>query len=366
MSFKNIYQGKKVLITGHTGFKGSWLSRWLIHLNADIVGISLALPSTPNNFSICNISNEIKDIRLDIREKEALCKVIIDEKPDFIFHLAAQAIVRKSYIEPHDTWSTNLIGTINLLEAVRALDVMCSVVLVTSDKCYRNAEWLWGYRENDMLGGVDPYSASKAAAELAFSSYAKSYFGNNNQNIRIATARAGNVIGGGDWAEDRLVPDCARAWSNNLLPAIRNPHATRPWQHVLEPLSGYLCLGQKLSENISQHGESFNFGPTVNNNHAVVDLVKEMSKHWKLVRWNEVSTKSENDLYEAGLLRLNCDKALSRLSWSPTLEFEETVKMTSEWYRNYYQGDTDMSVETLDQILEYEHKARRLGINWAH
>lgn len=366
MSFKNIYQGKKVVITGHTGFKGSWLSSWLIHLNADVVGIALAPPSTPNNFSICKISSKIKDIRLDIREKEALCKVIIDEKPDFIFHMAAQAIVRKSYKDPHETWSTNLIGTINILEAIRGLDVMCSVVLVTSDKCYRNVEWLWGYRENDMLWGRDPYSASKAASELAFSSYAESFFGKSNKNIRIATARAGNVIGGGDWAEDRLVPDCARAWSNNLLPEVRHPHATRPWQHVLEPLSGYLCLGQKLAENVLLHGESFNFGPNINNNHAVVDLVKEMTKHWELVRWKDISIKSEDELYEAGLLRLNCEKALAKLGWNPVLEFEETVRMTSEWYRNYYQGDTDMEVETLEQILEYENKARILGIDWAY
>lgn len=365
MSFRNIYRGKKVLITGHTGFKGSWLSRWLTHLNADVVGISLAPPSIPNNFSICEISNEIRDIRLDIRDREAFCKVVLSEKPDFIFHMAAQAIVRKSYKDPHETWSTNLIGTINLFEAIKSLDVTCNVVLVTSDKCYKNVEWIWGYRENDMLGGRDPYSASKAAAELAFSSYAESFFGKNKQNIRIASARAGNVIGGGDWAEDRLIPDCVRAWSANLLPAIRNPYATRPWQHVLEPLSGYLCLGQKLSEEISLHGESFNFGPAVNNNQTVVDLVVEMSKHWKLVKWSDISSKGEDSLYEAGLLRLNCDKALSKLNWNPTLDFNETVKMTAEWYRNYYQGDANMRVETLEQILAYESRARSLGINWA-
>jgi CDP-glucose 4,6-dehydratase len=325
------YCGKTILITGHTGFKGGWLSAWLTSLGAKVVGLSIDVPSVPSNFTASQISNIIDDLRVDVRDSQAVRKVIQDTQPDFVFHLAAQALVRPSYQKPLDTLLTNAIGSANVLDALRVLEKPVVAVMITSDKAYDNVEWVWGYRETDRLGGKDPYSASKGMAELAIYSYVESFFNNKDSNVRVGITRAGNVIGGGDWAKDRIVPDCMNAWSKNEIVDIRSPDATRPWQHVLEPLSGYLALGAELSKNSLLHGEAYNFGPPAHQNHSVRELIDEMTKYWEQVRWNDTS-RSQQHVHEAGLLKLNCDKALYDLNWQPTLQFEDTVRMTVEWY----------------------------------
>lgn len=262
----NVFANTKVLVTGHTGFKGSWLSLWLTQLGAQVSGISLGVPTEPSHFAAAGLVERIQDYRLDIRDGTALKSLVQDIQPDFVFHLAAQPLVRRSYADPVETWQTNAMGTINVLEALRGLKNPCVAVLITSDKCYDNVEWVWGYRETDALGGPDPYSASKGAAELAIRSYVRSYFPKDGP-VRIGVGRAGNVIGGGDWADDRIVPDCVHAWSRGETVQLRNPLATRPWQHVLEPLSGYLNLAIALHLDAKWHGEPFNFGPPAQQNH---------------------------------------------------------------------------------------------------
>ena len=366
--FNNIYSGKKVLITGHTGFKGSWLSIWLNHLGAEVVGVSLDLPSIPSNFEACAIDSFIKDYRLDICNAKAIHKAIHQIQPDFIFHLAAQALVRPSYQNPLRTLTTNAIGTANLLESLRTLKKQVAVVMITSDKAYDNVEWTWGYRETDRLGGKDPYSASKGMAELVIRTYVESFFNEEDSDVRVGIARAGNVIGGGDWAEDRIVPDCMQAWLKEEIVDIRSPESTRPWQHVLEPLSGYLLLGKTLYQGEENHGEAYNFGPPATQNHSVRGLIDAMAEHWDNVRWNDTS-KVERHLHEAGLLKLNCDKALFGLKWMPTLEFEETVRLTVKWYTHYYQHlaqkkDYSMYDLTIAQIEEYVHLATMREMAW--
>lgn len=358
------FQNKKVLITGHTGFKGAWLTAWLKKLDAIVCGISLEPISTPNHFGVANLRESITDLRIDIRDQKSIEQAILDFQPDFLFHLAAQALVRKSYIEPIETWNTNVVGTLHVLEALRRLEKTCSVVMITSDKCYDNVEWIWGYRENDALGGPDPYSASKGAAELVIKSHIKSYFPKESSKIRIASARAGNVIGGGDWSEDRIIPDCVKAWARQESVELRNPMATRPWQHVLEPLSGYINLAIQLRENKALHGEPFNFGPLANQNHSVLELVQQMSKHWDQVKWKDVS-KEKTGPYESGLLKLNCDKALANLKWTAVMGFEETVQFTAEWYKSYYNNPSKILQKTYDQIEQYQMKAIHKGLEWA-
>jgi len=357
--------GKKVLITGHTGFKGSWLSIWLKQLGAIVHGVSLNILSETSHFTVANLSSGIVDHRFDIRNAKSINALVQKIQPDFVFHLAAQALVRPSYESPLETISTNAIGTANLLEALRGLDKFVVAVMITSDKAYDNLEWAWGYRETDRLGGKDPYSASKGMAELAIRTYVESFFNSESSNVRIGIARAGNVIGGGDWAVDRIVPDCMNAWSLNQTVDIRSPHATRPWQHVLEPLSGYLTLGVALAKNKKFHGEAYNFGPSSNQNYPVSELIDEMAKYWEQVRWNNVSL-SEQHLHEAGLLKLNCDKALLDLNWQPSLKFEETVRMTVEWYKAYYQNkaNTLMSEVSITQVDEYTELAKNRSALW--
>jgi len=363
--FNNIYSGKKVLITGHTGFKGSWLSIWLNHLGAEVIGISLDLPSTPSNFEACAVGSFVKDYRLDIRDAKALRKIIHQIQPDCVFHLAAQALVKSSYQHPLETLTTNAIGTANLLDALRAMDKRVVAVMVTSDKAYDNAEWVWGYRESDRLGGRDPYSASKGMAELAIRTYVESYFNKEDSNVRVGITRAGNVIGGGDWAKDRIVPDCMHTWSKEEIVEIRSPDATRPWQHVLEPLSGYLKLGEALHQSGEKHGEAYNFGPPASQNYSVRELINEMAEYWLNVRWNDIS-QSQQHPHEAGLLKLNCDKALHDLQWQPTLKFEETVEMTVEWYKQFYrQGSSSIYQLSIAQINQYTHLATERLIPWA-
>jgi CDP-glucose 4,6-dehydratase len=360
----NNFQNKTVLITGHTGFKGAWLTAWMKHLGAKVVGIALDPPSEPSHFATAELSEDMLDLRIDIRDSDKLQKAIISAQPDFVFHLAAQALVRHSYEDPLETWQTNVLGTLHVLEALRKLDKKCAAVIITSDKCYDNVEWVWGYRETDAMGGPDPYSASKGAAELAIRSHIKSYFPKETSKVRIASARAGNVIGGGDWAADRIIPDCVKAWAADAIVDLRSPHSTRPWQHVLEPLSGYLALAIELSKRLELHGESFNFGPQAQQNHSVLELVKEMSLHWEQVRWRDIS-ESANGPYESGLLKLNCDKSLHYLKWHAVMGFEETVRMTAEWYKEFYEKSTEVISVTNAQIDVYTDIAKKQGLVWA-
>ena len=365
--FQDIYSGKNVLVTGHTGFKGSWLSTWLNMLGARVIGVSLDVPTEPSNFSVLKISKFVKDYRIDIRDTKALSKIIKSHQPDYIFHLAAQSLVRQSYQSPLDTFSINALGSVSVLESLRIaqIDKLVSAVMITSDKVYDNLEWKWGYRETDNFGGLDPYSASKGMAELGIRSYVNSFFKKPMSNLRIGVTRAGNVIGGGDWAVDRVVPDCINAWSKNNIVKIRNPHATRPWQHVLEPLSGYLLLGSELSQNLLLNGEAYNFGPNADQSYSVSQLIEEMAKYWDQVRWEDDS-KNYDKMHEAGLLKLNCDKSLFDLNWKPTLSFTDTVCMTVEWYKEFYQNNHLLMYDyTINQIAEYVKIANEKGIEWA-
>ena len=360
--FNDFYKGKKVLVTGHTGFKGSWLSTWLLNLGAEVTGYSIDLPSEPSLFKDVRLSEKITDIRGDVRDLNSLRGTLDDHSPDIVFHLAAQPIVRRSYDDPIETFTTNAIGSLNILEAVRESNSVKSLVMITSDKAYRNVEWIWGYKEDDLLGGEDPYSSSKGCAELIFYSYINSYFKNNEKLSKLSTARAGNVIGGGDWAKDRIVPDIVRSFSKNEMLSIRAPNATRPWQHVLEPLSGYLTLGEMQMKNANLNHESFNFGPRDDVNQNVLRLVEEFSKYWDSGSWevNKDDTKPE-----AGLLKLNCDKARTMLDWRAILSFEETIKFTGESYKTYFENDVDLHEFTVQQISDYAQKAKKKGLKWA-
>lgn len=357
-----IFKDKVVLVTGNTGFKGSWLSAWLLELGAKVVGLSLNVPSSPAHFLAAGLSDRIEHVWADIRDPRSCASVINQYRPDFVFHLAAQPLVRRSYLEPRETFDTNAGGTLNMLEALRASDHPCTAVFITSDKCYDNVEQLWGYRENDRLGGKDPYSGSKGAAELIIRSYTASFFGAES-HVRVAVGRAGNVIGGGDWAEDRIVPDAVRAWSDGAMLRIRNPYATRPWQHVLEPLAGYLTLAVRLATDPMLRGDAFNFGPPADQNYSVSDLLEEMRCHWPGVAWQDVSEPGA--VYEAGLLKLCCDKALHRLGWKPLLSFAENVAMTADWYRSYYGGESDIWGLTQSQIRQYKQWGRERRAVWA-
>ena len=365
MQISKNFSGKKILVTGNTGFKGSWLSIWLKQLGAIVHGVSFDIPSTPSHYSVTSLSTQIEDHKLDIRDADSIAKLVQKIQPDFVFHLAAQALVRPSYEDPLGTITTNAIGTANLLDALRILDKPVVAIMITSDKVYDNVEWFWGYRETDPLGGKDPYSASKGMAELAIRTYVESFFNSSDTNVRLGITRAGNVIGGGDWAVDRIVPDCMNAWAMSKTVDIRNPQATRPWQHVLEPLSGYLVLASELSKESKLHGESYNFGPSSNQNYPVSELIDEMAKYWDHVRWNDVSV-SQSHVHEAGLLKLNCDKALFDLEWRPSMQFSDTVKMTVEWYKHYYQNSNQSMYDfTVSQIDEYTKLAKLQRISWS-
>lgn len=364
MAFNNIYHGKRVLITGNTGFKGCWLTTWLLKMGAEVYGYSLDIPTSPSMFKSLNLSNKIHHHFGDIRNKEEMNNYIQDIKPEFIFHLAAQAIVSTSYKDPFDTITTNVVGTASILEAIRNITWNCTCVLITSDKAYDNVEWIWGYRESDRLGGKDVYSGSKGAAELTIKCYWKSFI-QAMPNIKMGIARAGNVIGGGDWAKDRIVVDCIKAFSNNKAVEIRCPKATRPWQHVLEPLSGYLNLGQYLFENKVFNGEPFNFGPRAEQTKTVIDLVQDLAEYWGINRNNAVNVTGNIPFEEATLLKLNCDKALAYLHWHSTLHYEECVRFIADWYKAFYNPkDTDMYTLTINQIDMYIKKAQQQNLNW--
>ena len=362
--FGNVYAGKRVLVTGHTGFKGAWISAWLLSLGAEVIGLSKDIPTQPSMFEVLSLQSKIKHIIGDVRDLDKMRRLIQEVKPDFVFHLAAQAIVSVSYVDPVDTISTNIMGTINILESLRGVDHPCTAVMITSDKCYENVEWIWGYRETDSLGGKDIYSGSKGAADIVIKSYIQSFFKDNNNPVRLGVGRAGNVIGGGDWAKDRIVADCMVDWSEGRQVEIRSPMATRPWQHVLEPLSGYLTLGMNLSLDGHLHGEAFNFGPRAEQNRTVIDLIGDLSEIWGIKPVDSYRVTDNIPFHEAGLLKLNCDKALAFLKWESNLNYAEMIKMVGSWYYDYYQKRSDMYMLTMGQIEEYSELARMRARTW--
>lgn len=364
--FDNIYKNKKVLITGNTGFKGAWLSAWLLKLGANVFGISKGVLDTEISlFEVLGLDKKIKHYEQNLKNPQKTQEIIENIKPDFVFHLAAQAIVSTSYKDPLDTFETNIMGTANVLEALRLINQKCIVIAITSDKCYDNVEWKWGYRENDALGGKDPYSASKSGAEIVIKSYYHSFFKSKESNIKICSVRAGNVIGGGDWADNRIVPDAFKAWASKNPVEIRSPKSTRPWQHVLEPLSGYLQAGKILAQNEQINGESYNFGPNSDQDFTVLELLQELSLNWEFVgQEQKIIAKENNTFHEAGLLKLNCDKALFDLKWRPTMNFRQTAKFTATWYREFYQQQNNMFEFTENQITAFENIAKENKIVW--
>ncbi len=360
ISLLSKFKGKKVLITGHTGFKGSWLSMWLNHLGAKIIGVSNNIPTKPSNFKTNKLNNKVKHIIVDIKYKKKLSKIIKKNKPDFIFHLAAQSLVKESYQNPKHTFETNSFGTLNLLEALKEYDYkkLCSVVIITSDKSYKNLELSRGYKENDVLGGHDPYSASKACAELIIQCYLNSFL-YKKKNLRISIARAGNVIGGGDWSKDRLIPDCIRSIYSRKKLLIRFPNSTRPWQYVLEPLYGYMLLAIKQKKNIKLNGQVFNFGPNNRNSITVIEMINKIKKRWNIFDWKIVKLKK--DVYESKLLKLNSNKALKFLGWRCFFNANQTINMVIDWYKFYLDHKKiNMYSYSISQIREFENFIKKV------
>ncbi len=365
-SFDGVFKGVPVLVTGHTGFKGSWLSLWLDALGARVIGYSLEPPSEPSNFSASGLADRIVDIRGDVRDLAALQKAVEKHKPKMVFHLAAQAIVRESYADPKLTFDTNAGGSVNVLEAIRRTDSVRAAVLITTDKCYENREWLYGYREVDRLGGRDPYSASKAMAELAISAYRRSFFPKEDfetHGVAAASTRAGNVIGGGDWGKDRILTDCIRALMDKRPIQVRSPTSVRPWQFVLEPLSGYILLGARLLMGHCELAEAWNFGPAERQAVSVREVVEMLIKLWGGGSWEDVG--SDAAPHEAGLLRLNWEKAANRLGWRPVYQWREALSETVDWFKLHHSGESDMHGVCLQQIKRYTSRAMEEGLGWA-
>lgn len=350
MSLKNFYNGKKIFITGHTGFKGSWLAYWLTQMGAKVTGYALEPEYKGSLFETLNLASDINHVIGDIRNLETLKAALQAAQPDMVFHLAAQALVRRSYTDPINTFSTNVMGSLNLLEAIRDQSAVRSLIYITSDKCYWNNEWVWGYRETDALGGPDPYSASKACAEHVFKTYYLSYF-KQRPNFGCGSTRAGNVIGGGDRSKDRIVPDIISAVERNAPIILRNPNSTRPWQHVLDPLHGYLLLGMRLYQNPSQYnGEGWNFGPSNQSIKTVHELTKKLTGLWDNVSIE--TPEIQGQPHESGLLHLSIDKAQTLLGWEPKLHFHEAVSKTGEWYKRIQTGEDPKKV-TQKQIMDF-------------
>jgi CDP-glucose 4,6-dehydratase len=351
------WQGKRVFVTGHTGFKGGWLSLWLQQLGAHVMGYSLDPPSAPNLFDAANVGRGMDSVIGDICDLAAMRSAMLRHRPEIVIHMAAQSIVRVSYQDPIGTYQTNVIGSANLMEAVRSCDSVRACVIVTSDKCYENREWVWPYRENDRLGGHDPYSNSKACAELIVSAYRNSFFDPGRfaeHHVAIASSRAGNVIGGGDWAHDRLIADIIRAFSSGEMLTIRNPNATRPWQHVLEPVRGYLMLAQRLYESGPEFGSAYNFGPEYADVKPVEWIVSHMASAWGAsAKW---TVDRGAHPHEAQMLRLDWTKAFQELGWRPALSLAEALEMTLDWYRHFQLG-RDVRQKSLDQIATYTTKS---------
>ncbi|MFI3185982.1 MAG: CDP-glucose 4,6-dehydratase [Methylococcaceae bacterium] len=350
----SFWAGKVVLLTGHTGFKGSWLSLWLQSMGAKVIGYALPAPTNPSLFVVANVAEHMVSIESDIRDFTALSSVFNKYQPEIIIHMAAQPLVRYSYANPIETYSTNVMGTVHVLEAARLTSSVRAIVNVTSDKCYENREWPWGYRENEPMGGHDPYSNSKGCSELVTSAYRNSYFYPDNykdHGVALASGRAGNVIGGGDWAEDRLIPDIMRAIAKGEPVYIRNPNAIRPWQHVMEPLSGYLVLAQKLYEENSSYAESWNFGPSDQDAKPVQWIVDNLTHSWgEGASW---VLDSGDHPHEAHYLKLDCSKAKARLNWVPKWHLDEALAKIVKWQKHYQQG-SDMKEVTLKQIADYQ------------
>lgn len=344
-ALNGIYRGCKVLVTGHTGFKGSWLCLWLQSMGAEVVGLALDPVSEPNHWDLLGLT--MSDHRVDIRDEAAVRSVVADERPEIVFHLAAQPLVRRSYVEPVATWSTNVLGTVHVLDALRHTTATRAAVIVTSDKCYENRDWPWGYRETDRLGGHDAYSASKAAAELVAASYRAALLHSAGTPL-VATARGGNVIGGGDWSEDRLVPDLVRAMMTEEPLLVRSPAATRPWQHVLDCLSGYLVLGQRLLEGDSSAPDAWNFGPDADAVQTVERVLEDFGQAWPQLRWR---TDSDQRPHEANLLKLDSSKARASLGWRPVWDYATAVLQTATWYSDWLRNGRVSSREQLDLFL---------------
>ncbi len=352
---QNFWEGKKVLVTGHTGFKGGWLSLWLQSRGAKVSGFALQPPTTPNFFEVARAGDGMHSHVGDIRDFEHILRIFSEEKPDVVFHLAAQPLVRYSYANPVETYATNVMGTVHLLEAIRQAGGVRVVVNITSDKCYENREWVWGYRENEPMGGYDPYSSSKGCAELVASAYRSSFFNPQSyekHGVALASVRAGNVIGGGDWAEDRLIPDMLRAIEAGQPVVIRNPHAIRPWQHVLEPLKGYLLLAEKMWESGPAFSEGWNFGPNDDDAKSVEWVINKITDRWgDGAAWK---IDGREHPHEANYLKLDCSKAKSRLNWHPRWNIEQTLEQIIAWHRAYLAGE-NMQEITLAQIRDYEN-----------
>jgi CDP-glucose 4,6-dehydratase len=351
---KTGWQNRRVYLTGHTGFKGSWMSLWLASLGARVHGYALAPEDTPNLFTDARVADHVEHELDDIRNLEALERSMAAFKPDVVFHMAAQALVRRSYAAPIETYSTNVMGTVHVLDAIRRVPSVRAVIVITTDKCYENREWLWGYREEDRLGGFDPYSNSKACAELAVAAYRNSFFPPTRfaeHNVALGSTRAGNVIGGGDWSKDRLIPDIVRGFLSGQAVHIRNPEAIRPWQHVLEPLAGYIALAENLLQNGTAFAGAFNFGPADDDNWPVARIADKMTALWGAGA-NWVRDTAEKP-HEAGYLKLDASKARADLGWRPVLPIENALRWVVEWFLAWRQGE-NMQAFTLNQIAEYE------------
>jgi CDP-glucose 4,6-dehydratase len=369
-AFGDTYRGRRVLVTGHTGFKGSWLAEWLLALGAEVAGLALPPPTQPALFTQLDLGQRLRHHEGDIGDLGSVRRAVDDWQPDFVFHLAAQPLVRLSYRQPVETYRTNVLGTAHVLEAVRLAERPCTVICITTDKAYENREWLHAYREEDPMGGHDPYSSSKGAAELVISAYRRSFFSAPESCIRVASVRAGNVIGGGDWAEDRIVPDCMRSLLRGEPIRVRNPHATRPWQHVLEPLSGYLALGAHLDQAARQSDHprlarlagAFNFGPPLDSNRPVRDLVAEILRHWP-GSWAD--QPEAGAVHEASLLNLATDKAHHLLGWHAVWDFATTLAETVQWYRHHQTQPATAGETTRQQIELYCQQATQQGLAWA-
>lgn len=347
------FKNKKVLVTGHNGFKGTWLCACLSLFGAKVIGVSLKNNNPNSHYNLIKKKLNIKDYFFDIRYRLKLEKVVLSEKPDYIFHLAAQPLVYNSVLKPIFNWETNVIGLLNLLHSIEKLKSRCTAIIITSDKCYKNLEQTKGYKEDDTLGGIDPYSASKASAEILFYSFYKTYIENKKNNIRICSARAGNVIGGGDWSDFRLIPDCMKMWLKNESPIIRNPKSTRPWQHVLEAINGYLVLSLKVNENKHLSGNSFNFSSNKIKNLTVLEFLNEIKKNWPEINWKILKRKK---FYESSLLQLNNSKAKNLLNWQSKLNFQETVSYLVEWYKEYKKNRKEIFKTTEKQITSFIDK----------
>lgn len=360
-AFNSVYKDKVVLVTGHTGFKGSWLSVWLNELGARVVGYSLDPYSNDDNFIVSNLKNRIVDIRGDIRDSEKLGRVFKEYRPEFVFHLAAQPLVRLSYDIPKETYEINVMGTLNVLECIRECDSVKVGIMITTDKCYENTEQIWGYKETDPMGGYDPYSSSKGCAELLISSYRNSYFNLDKYKEHgklIASVRAGNVIGGGDWAKDRIVPDCIRSLMKGKEIIIRNPEAVRPWQHVLEPLRGYLLLGSKMYSYGVKYSGAWNFGPNHDSIVPVKDIVNILINRWGDGR--QIESINRNQLHEANMLSLDITKARTLLKWEPSLNIRESIELTVDWYKAFIEKENMYEI-CRNQILDYQCKTFELN-----